>query len=336
MLTIISIEPIMSKAPKLKKNYLWQGREDTEEGQHGLRWHQVMDQQARSDSCSLRSCALIGFECDLGVAANKGRIGAATGPDVIRNALANLAWHADCDVKDAGNIAADISLADAQSQYARHLTKNLNDNSFVIGLGGGHEIAWGSHQGLFQHIASNPNKKMGVINFDAHFDLRNPSKTTSSGTPFRQMAEHCQSHNQPFHYACLGVAESSNTAALFTYAKQTNTRYLLDIDCNINTAKQLLEPLLNTVDELYVTVCLDVFPAHTAPGVSAPSTLGISVEFVVHMLHWIAESQATFTYNWRLADVAEMNPYYDIDNRTAKLAARIVYEMVATKFSKLL
>jgi formiminoglutamase len=315
---------------KLDKTYQWQGREDTEETQNGLRWHQVVDKQQRTNSCSL-----LGFECDLGVAANKGRVGAAKGPNEIRNALANLAWHADCGLREAGNIVATSHLADAQNQYAQQIAKSLNENLFVIGLGGGHEIAWGSYQGLFQHLAAEPKKKIGIINFDAHFDLRNPSKQTSSGTPFRQIAEHCQTHHQPFHYACLGVAESSNTSALFTYAKQTKTRYLLDIDCNPSAAKELLIPMLKAVDELYVTVCLDAFPAHIAPGVSAPSGLGISVEFVVQMLRWIAQSQSQFHYNWRLTDIAEMNPNFDIDNRTAKLAARLIYEAVNSRFNKL-
>ena len=314
---------------KLEKTYQWQGREDTEDGQNGLRWHQIINTKQHSNSC-----VLVGFECDLGVAANKGRIGALKGPDVIRSALANLAWHADCDLADVGNIVAETHLAEAQSHYAQQIAKNLDENSFVIGLGGGHEIAWGSYQGLLQHLKDNPNKKIGIINFDAHFDLRNPLHAASSGTPFRQIAEYCQAQNQPFHYACLGVAESSNTIALFNYAKQTQTRYLLDIDCNVNAAKQLLEPMLSAVDELYVTVCLDAFPASVAPGVSAPSALGISVEFVINMLHWIAQSQPVFHYNWSLADIAEMNPYYDIDNRTAKLAARLVFEVINSKFGK--
>jgi formiminoglutamase len=315
---------------KLDKTYQWQGREDTEETQNSLRWHQVVDKQQQTNSCSL-----LGFECDLGVAANKGRVGAAAGPNAIRHALANLAWHADCDLRDAGNIVATTHLVDAQNQYAQQIATSLNQNSLVIGLGGGHEIAWGSYQGLVQHLAAKPNKNIGIVNFDAHFDLRNPSKTTSSGTPFRQIAEYCQTHNQPFHYACLGVAEPSNTSALFTYAKQTKTRYLLDIDCSPNAAKQLLTPMLKAVDELYVTVCLDAFPAHIAPGVSAPSGLGISVEFVVQMLRWIAQSQSEFHYNWRLTDIAEMNPNFDIDNRTAKLAARLIYEAVNSRFNKL-
>ena len=312
-----------------KLDFQWHGREDIEDGKNGLRWHQVVDKLQHKHSCSL-----LAFECDLGVAANKGRIGAAKGPNVIRNALANFAWHADCSLGDAGNIVAESHLPDAQQQYAQQVAKNLNEHSFVIGLGGGHEIAWGSYQGLVKHLAA-PNKKIGIVNFDAHFDLRNPAQKASSGTPFRQIAEYCQTHNQSFHYACLGVAESSNTPALFNYAKQTNTRYLLDIDCNIEAAKKLLEPMLTAVDELYVTVCLDAFPANIAPGVSAPSALGIPVEFVIHMLRWIAQSQSALKYNWRLADIAEMNPNYDFDNRTAKLAARLIYEIVGSKFKKI-
>jgi formiminoglutamase len=313
---------------KLQKTYHWQGREDTEDGQNGLRWHQKIDTQQHTNSC-----ALVGFECDLGVAANKGRIGAVKGPNAIRNALANLAWHGDCSLSDVGNILAETNLVEAQTHYAQQISNCLEKNSFVVGLGGGHEMAWGSYQGLAQHFADKPNKKIGIINFDAHFDLRNPAQHTSSGTPFRQIAEYCQAQNQPFYYACVGVAESSNTSALFAYAKQTNTRYLLDIECNLNAAKQLLEPMLKEVDELYVTVCLDAFPACVAPGVSAPSALGISVEFVINMLHWIAQSQPAYHYNWSLADIAEMNPHFDIDNRTAKLAARLVYEVVNSKFA---
>ncbi len=47
--------------------------------------------------------------------------------------------------------------------------------------GGGHEVAWASFQGLVEHlhkakhlnkIQSEYNPKIGIVNFDAHFDLR--------------------------------------------------------------------------------------------------------------------------------------------------------------------
>lgn len=311
---------------KLENNFKWQGRTDLEDGQSGLRWHQVIDQTKPG-----KTNTFLGFKCDLGVAENKGRVGAALGPDAIRSAMASLAWHSEGNLLDAGNIVATNKLDEAQTLFAKKVQQQLSQGDFVMGLGGGHEIAWASYQGLSQHLAKNPKNKIGIINFDAHFDLRKPAPNGSSGTPFRQIAEYCQQHNQEFLYACLGISEASNTVALFDYANQTNTRYLLDLDCNFVAAKLLLEPMLNMVDELYVTVCLDAFPAHIAPGVSAPSALGIPVEFVLQILGWLAASQHRFNYNWQLADVAEMNPQYDIDRRTAKLAARIIYQMVKAK-----
>ncbi|MGS2719440.1 formimidoylglutamase [Paraglaciecola aestuariivivens] len=314
---------------KIDNSYHWVGRTDSEDGQKGLRFHQVVGQQNHQ-----QSCALVGFQCDLGVAANKGRVGSALGPNAIRSSLANLAWHAPCNLFDAGNIKAAHQLADAQDLYAQSIQQSLTKNQFVIGLGGGHEIAWGSYQGLFQHLAKHPNKSIGIINFDAHFDLRKPAPSASSGTPFRQIAEYCQEYDLDFNYVCLGVSEAANTPALFDYAKQTRTEYLLDTDCTFQAAKHLLEPFLFNIDELYVTVCLDAFPAYQAPGVSAPSALGISVQMVIDTLHWIAQSQASFGFNWSLADIAEMNPNFDQDNRTAKLAARLVFEMLKAKFVK--
>jgi formiminoglutamase len=163
--------------------------------------------------------------------------------------------------------------------------------------------------------------------------LRVPAPQNSSGTPFWQIAQHCKQQNHPFHYACLGVSAAANTPALFDIAKATQTRYLSDMECHEAGAKTLLIPMLQEIDELYVTICLDAFPASIAPGVSAPSALGISPQFVINMLHWLAQSQKDLGFNWRLADLAEMNPTFDVNNHTAKLAARLAFELVQAKFT---
>lgn len=302
----------------LTHNFIWQGRTDTEDGDAGRRWHQLVNQENSQ-------FALVGLACDIGVAANKGRIGAAKGPDAIRAALANLPWHLSGSFTDAGNINATDDLEQTQHLYAEQISQQLQQNRLVIGLGGGHEIAWGSYQGLVNAIASD--NSIGIINFDAHLDLRKPAPHTSSGTPFRQIAEYCQANKREFHYACLGVSKAANTPALFDYAASTNTHILLDKNCSFNNAKDCLTPMLQKIDALYVTSCLDAFPAAIAPGVSAPSALGIQPELVIEVLHWLAKSQRDLGYSWRLADIAEMNPDYDIDNRTAKLAARLVFEI---------
>lgn len=313
----------------LVQDFNWQGRNDTEDGEAGKRWHNAVNDQTASE------IALLGLACDLGVANNKGRVGAKDGPNAIRKALANLAWHQTTGLVDAGNQLPLANLDETQLAYAEHISQLIEQHQLVIGLGGGHEIAWGSYSGLFDALQSmhNHQPKIGIVNFDAHFDLRKPAPLTSSGTPFRQIADHAAQQGLSFHYACLGVAETANTKALFDYANKLNCRYLLDVDCQVERAKALLAPMLEQVDHLYISICLDALPAAVAPGVSAPSALGIELKFIVDTIHYLAASQSKYGYNWQFADIAEMNPEFDIDQRTAKVAARIVFELVKAKFA---
>ncbi|WP_460311830.1 formimidoylglutamase [Aliiglaciecola aliphaticivorans] len=238
-------------------------------------------------------------------------------------------------MKDLGNVQQQNNLEATQDHFAQQINGALNSSKFVIGLGGGHEIALASYAGLRNYLRAKPKAKIGIINFDAHFDLRKPLPHASSGTPFYQIAQTCELDGESFHYICLGVAKGANTQVLFDCANSLKVGYLLDEDCQWNTdlvkAKGLLTPMLQGVDEVYVTVCLDAFPAALAPGVSAPSSLGISVPFVIAIIRWLCEQQASLNFNWRLMDIAELNPKYDIDARTAKLAARILFESVHAK-----
>jgi len=69
-----------------------------------------------------------------------------------------------------------------------------------------------------------------------------------------------------------------------------------------------------------VTIDLDGFSSAYAPGVSASSPMGFSPEVVLESLELIFASKKMISI-----DIAEMNPKYDIDNRTAKLAASLVH-----------
>ncbi|MFA3790207.1 formimidoylglutamase [Aliiglaciecola sp. SL4] len=308
----------------------WIGRVDSDGGSKSLRWHQVIEQTtAQTD------IALLGFNSDLGVAVNKGRVGSKDGPNAIRSSLCSLAWHLEQSIKDLGNVEAKTNLAAAQHKYAQQINGALNSSGFVIGLGGGHEIALASYTGLRNYLQAKNKRKIGIINFDAHFDLRIPAPDPSSGTPFYQIADTCHQHAEAFHYICLGVAKAANTQVLFDCANSLQVEYLLDEDCqqhaDIARAKEMIMPMLNAVDEVYLTVCLDAFPAALAPGVSAPSALGIPVTFVISIMRWLSAQQADLNFNWRLMDIAELNPKFDMDSRTAKLAARILFESVHAK-----
>ena len=303
----------------------WSGRIDAAEGPRALRWHQRV--RCERGEITTPGVALLGFACDAGVARNQGRVGAATGPLSLRSALANMAWqHGELPVFDAGDVVCEgDELESAQSAFGERLAALLADGFRPIGLGGGHETAFGSWLGLAAFAAKQKRvPRIGIINFDAHFDLRT-SDRASSGTPFKQISDDCARRGWPFQYACLGIAETANTAALFNQAGRLGVWWETDsVTQNADSPELVakLERFMRGVDWLYVSVCLDVLPAATAPGVSAPAGFGVPLSVLESLLKNLKQSGKV-----RYTDVVELNPKFDIDQRTAKVAARLVWVM---------
>ena len=307
---------------------IWQGRIDKEDGAAGHRWHQCVQFGEPVE----KGVSLLGLASDLGVKLNKGRPGASEGPGALRRALAGQAWHHDLGLHDDGDVRVLDALDTGQQAYADRLSALLQAGQFVVGLGGGHEIGWASYLGCRAWLDANAaGKTLGILNFDAHFDLRKPAPHTSSGTPFYQVAQHCARHQHAFHYACLGIAKPSNTRALFDRADDSSVSYLLDRDCRGDKGIAFIGEFLEKIDYLYLTFCLDVFPASYAPGVSAPAALGVNPQWVMETIAAIGALCAENNVNWLMADVAELSPSHDSSGDTARLAARLVDEVLSSR-----
>jgi formiminoglutamase len=272
---------------------------------------------------------MIGFCSDEGVRRNQGRVGASQGPDQLRQQLGKLACHHAGDYLDVGNIIChDGELESAQSQLSQVIDYCHAQGYKTLVLGGGHEIAWGHFNGLTPH-----HPKLGIINFDAHFDLRPviPNQQGNSGTPFWQIAEYCQKSKQEFNYCCLGIQELANTSSLFENAKKLHVPYLTCDQLNENDLAwqvAFLENFLLKNDAIYLTVCLDVFNEAFAPGVSAPQALGLFPWQVIPLLKYILQTGKVVSM-----DIAELSPPFDQGQKTARLAAMLAAKML-THLSK--
>jgi formiminoglutamase len=313
----------------------WRGRIDAVDGEAGRRWHQVV-QRAQADTAP--GVALLGFACDAGVKRNHGRCGAAAGPRAVRKYLANLAWHggASDHLYDAGDVACrDDALEVAQSAYAQQVATLLRAGHRVIGLGGGHEIAWASYQGIAAALHDDPRlARLGIVNFDAHFDLRQPEQAGrgSSGTPFLQIAGARAAAGLDFRYLCLGVSETANTPALYSRAAGLGVRFVPDVEIAHTAVDECVRDFVHGCDAIYCTFCLDVLPPAVAPGVSAPSGLGVPLHRAIALLRLLRRECRDAPGGDRLvlADIAELAPCFDApDARTARTAARIAYELAA-------
>lgn len=322
----------------------WTGRAEPFETARARYWYQLAQPYEK------QHIGLIGFACDQGVRRNQGRVGARAAPPLIRRAFATLPVIADLQQRfdgqlstllgDAGDIHCDdndgfaeSTLEQAQLKYADAVSTIVKQGGLPIGLGGGHAIAYGSFLGLWQAlentsettISTNTAPTIGIINFDAHLDIRQ-SDVATSGTPFRQIAEHLEAHGQPFHYCCIGVSRFSNTVALFDRAEQLGVQVISDEECHYqpwDTLAELVKSFIDQVDIVYLTIDMDCFPASVVPGVSAPAAYGIELGFVERMVKTIMASGKV-----KMADIAEINPTFDVDSRSCKVAARLLATIV--------
>ncbi len=318
------------------KNYhppaseLWQGRRSDLH----LYWHEhVVPVNLKKDTTlTSDGVALLGYSCDEGVRRNRGRVGASAGPDAIRGKMAVMAWHCGISpVYDCGNIACvNGDLSTAQRSLGKAVHAILSNGSFPIVLGGGHDIAYGMYQGIQLYMEAKASKgRLGIINFDAHFDLRKPKPKGNSGTPFYQIARKEMSRGSSINYYVLGIQRSSNTQDLFDRAQELNATIVTNDElhnANISGLSEQLEQFMKHCDKIYLSIDMDVFASAYAPGVSAPSALGCTPNVVLHLIQIIASSGRLMCM-----DIAEMNPLYDIDDRTAQLAATIVEHVVRSR-----
>lgn len=305
---------------------LWTGRKSGEQ----LYLHEkisCIDLTELTETISKKNLAILGYACEEGVKRNQGRTGADQGSDAIRSQLGRLPNHlpSDTSLFDVGTInCINFDLEAAQSQLSKTITKILAANAFPIILGGGHDVAYGTYNGLKNHLGAD--KTIGIINFDAHFDLRSNENGNNSGTPFYQIAKECETLEAPFHYLCLGIRNDANDRLLFETAKNLDVKYILRDTFRIefhNEINAWINAFIKNVDAVYVTIDLDGFSSAYAPGVSAPSPMGFTPDVVLESLKTIVNSGKLCAM-----DIAEMNPDFDVDHQTAKLAASLVHNMI--------
>lgn len=309
----------------------WTGRVDATRPRDALRWHQVVQsldlrEEPPREGRPAGFC-FVGYACDEGVSRNLGRRGAQAGPRDIRRALANLpvGFSEEVGLYDAGDIGCgDGDVEAAQLSLAAAVERIRSDGHFPIILGGGHDLEFGHWLGARCSLSAG--RRLGVLSFDAHFDLRSHVSGANSGTSFSQIAEACRQGGHEFRYLCLGLQPSANTVRLFRTADDLGVEYELARDMpadRLDPVRGRIDRFAERVDDLCITIDADVLSSAYAPGVSAPQPLGLPPDTVLRLLE-----HALDTGKVTSLDVAEVSPRFDDDGRTAKVAALFVFAAV--------
>lgn len=276
------------------------------------------------------SLVIVGCPQDIGVQRNNGRVGAALAPEAIRKQLYKLPpVTSKYQMKQLSFPLVDIGNVDVSSNFLEPIHANLTsvvskvltNGHIPIVLGGGHDCAFGNGRAFLEFAKSN-DKSVAIINIDAHLDVRPLNNGLAhSGSPFRQLLETYP--NQIAHFVEFGIQnfafaqshrdfiESSPTpSTIFFFDDIVNTGFFTSLQQLVTQLKA------SNADWMYLSIDIDAVQSAYAPGVSAPAVTGFTPNELLSIVKELCSTKKV-----RLLDIVEVNPTYDIDNRTSKLAA---------------
>jgi len=247
-------------------------------------------------------------------AASSFRRGAAAAPKAIRAALTSPAGNSwtegmiDLDapgtLADAGDVAG-LDAETARVRIEQAVSKLVAEGRRPIVLGGDHSITYPVLRGLKPH-----HQHLSVLHIDAHPDLCEEFEGDrfSHACPFARVLE----ERLADELVQVGIRTMTG------HQRAQADRYQVDV-IDMDAWTEGRRPRL--AYPVYLSIDLDGFdPAH-CPGVSHPEPGGLTVRDFLSLLHRL---EATVVG----ADVVELNPEVDPAGLTARVAAKLVKEIV--------
>ena len=269
---------------------------------------------------------LVGRPIDYGTVLEGGRAGAAGAPDAIRRELRryhktyNLEHDVSLDalrIADAGNL--DLRSHDHLQNHAlirEQLAALLRKYPRVVVLGGSHDGTYSTVRGLQD---ATDGQAVGGINFDAHADVKDKPEI-SSGTPFGKLLREGIVAGPRFTE--IGLHSNLNTQEDIDFLHEQDAHIVPLAHVQKDGVELYLSRALSRATKdgpAFVSFDLDGCAEAYAPAVSAPSADGFTPRQAVEAAFMSGQNEQV-----RLFEVVELNPHYDRDSQTARLAATIV------------
>lgn len=262
---------------------------------------------------------ILGCPQDQGVTRNNGRPGAADAPDAIRHQFYKLTtFNIKKKVFDLGDIKVDGTLEAIHDRHIEVVTQILRDGKRLIVLGGGNDVSY--PDGVAMAAVFGPDWWLG-INIDAHLDVR-IAPERNSGTPYRQLLE--EKHLKPSYFYEVGYQSHFASPVYYNYIRELGVnRISLELlrsreEVDLELRESIRQKFIGQSSSLntFFGFDMDAVRMADAPGTSAPSPLGLRAGEFIQLVKYAASLA-----NTKIIEFSEVNPKFDIDDRTTKLVA---------------
>jgi agmatinase len=199
----------------------------------------------------------------------------------------------------------------------KEIKKNIEDNKFIITLGGEHSITSAIVKAFKEKF-----NDLSVLQLDAHSDLRNSYQDSK----FNHACVMRRIFDLGLKFTQVGIRSISDEEEPFIKQNKLNLFFARNIYNNETWFKDVLDSL---TDNVYITIDLDVFDPGIMPSVGTPEPGGLDWYRVINFLKELFAKK-----NVVGCDVVELSPIKD-NIAPDFLAARLVYKLIAYKFHKI-
>ena len=242
--------------------------------------------------------------------------GAAGAPARIREALwsaSSNSWSetgvnvsAPGALDDAGDLALSADAAEARAAIESGVGRLLARGATPIVLGGDHSITYPVMRAFRGHLTG-----LTIVHLDAHGDLYDEFEGDrfSHACPFARIME-------------AGLASrllQIGIRTLTAHQREQAKKFGVEI---YDATRWAQAPLESVTAPLYLSIDIDVLDPACAPGVSHPEPGGLSTREVLSLIHRLPCAVSG-------ADIVEYNPTNDVRDLTARVAAKMIKEVVA-------
>jgi formimidoylglutamase len=258
------------------------------------------------------------------------RTGARHGPDAVRQAFMYYTNFSSLDGRamtgfraaDLGDVKVTLTDMAATFENISATARGLVGRGIVpLTIGGDHWITYPLLKGLTDAL---PGKRLGIIHFDAHHDLRKAHLgAESSGVPFRKALELPGNPIAGHNLVQIGIAEFANSPQLAAYARDAGVTVFPQLAVQRDGMAAIVEQALalagEGTDAIYVSVDIDCIDQAQAPGTAAPNPSGLDSRDVQAALRRIAGHPKTVGF-----DLVEIAPPFDVQGITGRTGAALV------------
>jgi len=261
--------------------------------------------------------------------------GASFAPASIRKMLSSYSTYhiedqidlKEHEVTDFGDITMHVTDFEESRNRIKDTISNLlnqyNDTIPII-LGGDHGISFPSISAFAKERGT-----VGVIQFDAHHDLRNTEDGgRSNGTPFRSLIDEGILNGE--HLVQIGIRNFSNSSPYTKFGIEHGiTIYTMRDVRELGISKIIndsLEQLSSKVDAIYISLDMDVLDQAFAPGCPAIGPGGMDSATLLDGICYVAAHPKVTGM-----DIVELDPTIDFRDMTSRIAAHVILNFLVEK-----